>query len=48
VVIDFDTLGSGDNINPDWKDKVTVRDRDTGTQTRVSIDELVSYFESKF
>jgi glycyl-tRNA synthetase len=48
VVIDFDTLGLGDNINPDWKDMVTVRDRDTGTQTRVSIDELVHYFESKF
>lgn len=38
VVIDFDTLGE----NPDLLDTVTVRDRDTGEQKRVSIAELVS------
>lgn len=38
VVIDFDTLGE----NPDLLNTVTVRDRDTGEQKRVSIDELTS------
>lgn len=37
VVIDFDTLGE----NPDLLDTVTVRDRDTGTQKRVSISDLL-------
>lgn len=40
VTIDFDTLGEE---NPDNKDTVTVRDRDTGNQTRVAISELVDY-----
>ena len=39
VTIDFDTLGKE---NPDLKDTVTVRDRDTGEQQRAAIDELVS------
>jgi glycyl-tRNA synthetase len=38
ITIDFDTLGE----NPDLKDTVTIRDRDTGGQERVAIDELVS------
>ncbi len=38
VTIDFDTLGE----TPDLKDTVTLRDRDTGEQERVSIDELIS------
>lgn len=40
IVIDFDTLG---DENPEHKDTVTVRDRDTGTQERVHIAELASY-----
>jgi len=40
IVIDFDTLGEE---NPEHKDTVTVRDRDTGEQTRVKIEELTSY-----
>lgn len=36
VTIDFDTLGE----TPELKDTVTLRDRDTGAQTRVRIDEL--------
>lgn len=40
VVIDFDTLGAE---APEHKDTVTVRDRDTGQQTRVKIEELVNY-----
>ncbi len=42
IVIDFDTLGEE---KPELKDTVTVRDRDTGEQTRVSIAELVSYLK---
>lgn len=34
ITIDFDTLGE----TPDLKDTVTVRDRDTGTQERMSIE----------
>lgn len=37
VTIDFDTLGE----TPDLKDTVTVRDRDTGTQERLSIAEAI-------
>ena len=47
IVVDFDTIGSGDNINPDFKDMVTIRDRDTGSQERVAIGELVSYIKSR-
>ncbi len=42
IVIDFDTLG---DENPELKDTVTVRDRDTGEQTRVIIEALVSYLK---
>lgn len=38
ITVDFDTLGE----NPDLKDTVTVRDRDTGEQQRVNIEELSS------
>jgi glycyl-tRNA synthetase len=36
ITIDFDTLGE----TPDLKDTVTVRDRDTGAQERISIADL--------
>lgn len=39
IVIDFDTLGEE---NPDLKDSVTIRHRDTGEQERVAISDLVS------
>ncbi len=39
VTIDFDTLGE----NPDLLNTVTLRDRDTGEQKRISIEELTSY-----
>ncbi len=42
VTIDFDTLGEE---NPLLKDTVTVRDRDTGEQTRVAITELITYLQ---
>jgi glycyl-tRNA synthetase len=38
ITIDFDTLGETESL----KDTVTVRDRDSGEQQRVSIDELAS------
>ncbi len=38
VTIDFDTLGE----NPDLLDTVTIRDRDTGAQERISIKDLKS------
>jgi glycyl-tRNA synthetase len=37
ITIDFDTLGE----TPELKDTVTIRDRDTGRQERVSIPDLV-------
>jgi glycyl-tRNA synthetase len=42
IVIDFETLGEE---KPELKDTVTVRDRDTGEQTRVAIGELVNYLK---
>lgn len=42
IVIDFETLGEE---KPELKDTVTVRDRDTGEQTRVAISELVNYLK---
>lgn len=38
ITVDFDTLGE----NAELKDTVTIRNRDTGEQERVSIDSLVS------
>ena len=42
IVIDFETLGEEFT---ELKDTVTVRDRDTGEQTRVKIDELIGYLK---
>ncbi len=42
IVVDFETLGEE---NPALKDSVTVRDRDTGEQTRVAIADLVEYLK---
>lgn len=44
IVIDFDTLGQE---NPEHKDTVTIRDRDTGNQERVAIVDLVDYIKEK-
>lgn len=41
VTIDFDTLGE----TPEHKDTVTIRDRDTGTQTRLPISDLTNYLK---
>lgn len=42
VTIDFETLG---DEKPELKDTVTVRDRDSGEQTRVAIGELSAYLK---
>lgn len=42
IVIDFDTLGEE---VPEHTGTVTVRDRDTGEQTRIKIEELVQYLK---
>ncbi len=42
LTIDFDTLGE----QPELKDTVTVRDRDTGQQTRQPVSDLISYFNN--
>ncbi|MBI3634130.1 MAG: glycine--tRNA ligase [Candidatus Yonathbacteria bacterium] len=42
IVIDFDTLGE----NPENKDTVTIRHRDTGEQERLPISELTNYIKS--
>jgi len=52
IVIDFDTLGDPSNTggqekNTELKDTVTVRDRDTATQERVNVSELVEYLKNK-
>jgi len=39
ITVDFDTLGE----KPELRDTVTLRDRDTGEQERVSIDTLASH-----
>jgi glycyl-tRNA synthetase len=44
IVIDFDTLGEE---KPEYKDTVTIRDRDTGEQQRIHTDELVSYIKER-
>ena len=43
IVVDFDTLGEE---NPDNKDTVTVRDRDTGAQSRMKIQDLVGFIRN--
>jgi glycyl-tRNA synthetase len=43
VVIDFDTLGDGDDASR--TDTVTVRDRDTATQERVAISDLAAHLK---
>ncbi len=44
VTVDFDTLGEE---KPEFKDTVTLRDRDTGEQQRLKISELVEFLKSK-
>lgn len=43
ITVDFDTLGE----TPEHTDTVTVRDRDTGEQSRMPIGELVAFLQEK-
>ena len=43
ITIDFDTLGE----NPEHLDTVTVRDRDTGEQSRMPVADLAAFLKSK-
>jgi glycyl-tRNA synthetase len=43
ITVDFDTLGE----NPEHADTVTVRDRDTGGQSRMSIGSLAGFLREK-
>jgi glycyl-tRNA synthetase len=43
ITVDFDTLGE----SPEWKDTVTLRDRDSMKQERVKIDELLPLLRAK-
>lgn len=45
IVVDFDTTGTGENIDPSLKDTVTIRNRDTGEQERIAIEKLVEYIK---
>ena len=47
VTVDFDTAALGENVDPALKDTVTVRDRDTLAQERVSISELAGWLKAK-
>ena len=43
ITIDFDTLGE----NPEHLNTVTVRDRDTGEQSRMAVDSLATFLKQK-
>lgn len=43
ITIDFDTLGE----NPEHLNTVTVRDRDTGEQSRMAVDSLAAFLKQK-
>ncbi len=42
VVVDFDTLGEE---NPETKDTITVRDRDTGDQQRMTVADAIAFMK---
>ena len=43
ITVDFDTIGEGDNVNPEHKGMVTVRDRDSMKQEWVALDQLENW-----
>ena len=45
ITVDFDTLGDGEDKK--LKNTVTVRDRDTGKQERIAVDELADFIAEK-
>ncbi len=47
VTVDFDTLGQGKEGDTSLKDTVTIRDRDTMTQERIAIADLVDFVRKR-
>lgn len=47
ITVDFDTVGEGDDVNPDRKDFVTIRERDSMKQDIVRIDELENWLAAR-
>jgi glycyl-tRNA synthetase len=47
ITVDFDTIGEGDNVNPEHKGMVTVRDRDTMKQEWVALDQLENWLAAR-
>ena len=45
ITVDFDTIGEGEH--PEWKDTVTVRERDTTRQIRIPVDGIESWFTER-
>jgi glycyl-tRNA synthetase len=45
ITIDFDTIGAGEDVA--LKDTVTVRERDSGIQTRIALVDLKNYLQEK-
>jgi glycyl-tRNA synthetase len=45
VTVDFDTIGKGEDAS--LTDTVTIRDRDTGKQERISLNDLEKYLSEK-
>ncbi len=48
VTIDYDTLGNANDANPELKNTVTIRDRDTMKQERVKIEKLISILGDRY
>ena len=47
ITVDFDTIGEGDNVNPEHKGMVTVRDRDSMKQEWVALDQLENWLSTR-
>lgn len=43
ITVDFDTIGEGDDVNPEYKGMVTVRERDSMKQEHVKIEDLENW-----
>ena len=42
ITVDFDTIGAPDS-NPEWRNTVTIRNRDTLEQVRVAVDDILHF-----
>ena len=46
ITVDFDTIGEGDDVNPELKGMVTVRERDSMKQEHVKIEDLSNWIHA--